>query len=78
MVGSYLRQYDYNSRPEDRVNEVNRNLYEEENNRRVAALSEQVSLLKEVSQQIAVVPKKSFAIREAVQHHQRYQAPLSI
>lgn len=38
----------YYSTPEDRVRESSRNMFEEENNRRIGDLAGQVSMLKEV------------------------------
>ncbi len=44
------RQDNYYSRPEDRVRESSRSMFEQENDRRIAELSSQVSMLKEVSE----------------------------
>lgn len=41
-------QDNYHSRPEDRVRESSRTMFEQENDRRIAELSSQVSMLKEV------------------------------
>lgn len=41
-------QDNYYSRPEDRVRESSRTMFEQENDRRIAELSSQVSMLKEV------------------------------
>lgn len=44
-------QSNYYSTPEDRVRESSRNMFEDENNRRIADLAGQVSMLKEVGQE---------------------------
>lgn len=43
-------QSNYYSTPEDRVRESSRNMFEDENNRRIADLAGQVSMLKEVGE----------------------------
>lgn len=43
-----LEQDNYYSRPEDRVRESSRTMFEQENDRRINDLSSQVSMLKEV------------------------------
>ncbi|TFJ85408.1 hypothetical protein NSK_003367 [Nannochloropsis salina CCMP1776] len=43
------RQSNYYSTPEDRVRESSRNMFEEENNRRIGDLAGQVSMLKELT-----------------------------
>lgn len=45
-------QSNYYSMPEDRVRESSRNMFEDENNRRIADLAGQVSMLKEVGQEL--------------------------
>lgn len=43
----------YYSRPEDRVRESSRTMFEQENDRRIAELSSQVSMLKEVRRAVS-------------------------
>lgn len=45
-------QSNYYSMPEDRVRESSRNMFEDENNRRIADLAGQVSMLKEVRHEL--------------------------